>query len=72
MFFMNKETAKLEVEKIVNKFQSYSKEKLDGMPEEDIKFQFIEPLLEALGWKREDISKEYRVLKGRGRLSYKN
>ncbi|MFH1310781.1 MAG: N-6 DNA methylase [Nanoarchaeota archaeon] len=62
---MDKETAKLEVEKIVKKFQSYSKEKLDSMPEEDIKFQFIEPLLETLGWKREDISKEYRVLKGR-------
>ncbi len=62
---MDKETAKQEVEKIVKKFQSYPKEKLDNMPEEDIKFQFIEPLLEALGWKREDISKEYRVLKGR-------
>ncbi len=62
---MDKEIAKLEIEKIVKKFQSYPKEKLDCMPEEDIKFQFIEPLLEALGWKREDISKEYRVLKGR-------
>ncbi|NCN99274.1 hypothetical protein COU62_01255 [Candidatus Pacearchaeota archaeon CG10_big_fil_rev_8_21_14_0_10_35_219] len=62
---MDKEIAKSEVEKIVKKFQSYPKEKLDSMPEEDIKFQFIEPLLEALGWKREEISKEYRVLKGR-------
>jgi len=62
---MDKESAKLEVEKIVKKFQSYPKEKLDSMPEEQIKFRFIEPLFEALGWKREDISKEYRVLKGR-------
>lgn len=34
---MDKETAKLEVEKIVKKFQSYPKEKLDSMPEEDNK-----------------------------------
>ncbi len=62
---MDKEKAKQEIEKIIKKFQSYPKNELDNMPEEDIKFQFIEPLLEALGWRREDISKEYRVLKGR-------
>ncbi|MBI4116460.1 N-6 DNA methylase [Candidatus Pacearchaeota archaeon] len=60
-----KEEAKLEVEKIVRKFSLKSKSELDSMPEEDIKFQFIEPLFEALGWNREDISKEKRVLKGR-------
>jgi len=62
---MNKEIAKQEVDKIVKRFQSFSKYELDSMPEEDIKFQFIEPLFEALGWKREDISKETRILKGR-------
>ena len=36
---MDKESAKLEVEKIVKKFQSYSKEELDKMPEEQIKFR---------------------------------
>src|SRR3990167_11182444 len=62
---MEKENAKQEVEKIVKRFQAIPQGKLDSMPEEDIKFQFIEPLFEALGWKREEISKESRILKGR-------
>src|SRR3989338_9676045 len=62
---MEKENAKQEVEKIVKRFQAIPQGKLDSMPEEDIKFQFIEPLFEALGWKREEISKEARILKGR-------
>ena len=62
---MDKEIAKQEVEKIVNKFLATPKSELDGMPEEQIKFRFIEPLFEALGWKREDIEKEKRVLRGR-------
>ena len=62
---MDKETAKQEVEKIVKKFLSIPKKDLDGMKEEQIKFRFIEPLLMALGWEREDINKEERVLKGR-------
>jgi len=62
---MEKERAREEVRKLVEKFESYSKSKLDSMPEEDIKFQFIEPLFNFLGWKREEISKETRVLKGR-------
>ena len=62
---LTKEQAKQEVEKIVEKFRSYSKKELDDMPEEQIKFRFIEPLFEALGWEREDIEKEKRVLKGR-------
>jgi predicted type IV restriction endonuclease len=62
---VTKEEAKEEIEKLVEKFQSYPKEKLDSMPEEQIKFRFIEPLFEALGWEREDIEKEKRVLKGR-------
>jgi len=62
---MDKEIAKQQVFNLVEKFQYIPKEELDSMPEEDIKFQFIEPLLEILGWKREEISKEKRVLKGR-------
>lgn len=62
---MDKENAKQEVEKMVKCFQAIPQNKLDSMPEEDIKFQFIEPLFEALGWKREEISKETRILKGR-------
>ncbi|MFH0711888.1 MAG: N-6 DNA methylase [archaeon] len=61
----DKEKAKEEVGRLVEKFESYPKSQIDSMPEEDIKFQFIEPLFEALGWKREEISKETRILKGR-------
>ena len=61
----DKEKAREEVKKLVEKLESYSKDELDSMPEEDIKFQFIEPLFEALGWEREQISKEARILKGR-------
>ena len=62
---LSKEEAKKEVEKIVKKFLAIPKEELDDMPEEQIKFRFIEPLFEVLGWEREDIEKEKRVLKGR-------
>jgi len=62
---MNKEKAKIEVGKIVEKFLQYPEKELDDMPEEQIKFRFIEPLFEALGWERENIEKEKRVLKGR-------
>lgn len=55
---MNKEEAKKEIEKIVKKFLAIQKEELDDMPEEQIKFRFIEPLFEALGWEKEDI---YRI-----------
>ena len=45
---MNKETAKKEVGEIVSKFLAIPKEELDAMPEEQIKWRFIEPLFEAL------------------------
>jgi len=62
---MDKETAKQEAEKIVKKFQSYPKDELDSMSEDQIKTWFIEPLFEALGWERYDMFKEERILKGR-------
>jgi len=62
---ISKEEAKGKIKELIKEFSEYSKEKLDSMPEEDIKFQFIEPLLEYLGWERKDITKETRVLKGR-------
>ncbi|MBU4308379.1 MAG: N-6 DNA methylase, partial [Nanoarchaeota archaeon] len=62
---VDKEIAKEKVKKLVEKFESYSKGELDSMKEEQIKFRFIEPLLELLGWEREEIFKEERVLKGR-------
>ncbi len=62
---ITKEKAKEEVKKIVEKFLAIPKKELGNMPEEQIKFRFIEPLFEILGWEKEDIEKEKRVLKGR-------
>jgi type I restriction-modification system DNA methylase subunit len=73
---MNKETAKQQIKELVKEFFSYPEEERDKKPEEQIKFLFIEPLLEALGWKKQDIEKEPRILKGRAdyvfRLENKN
>lgn len=62
---ITKEKAREKIERLVEDFKAIPKSHLDSMPEEDIKFQFIEPLLEALGWERKEITKETRVLKGR-------
>ena len=62
---MDKEKAKERVRELVKEFSEYSKDELNSMSEEDIKFKFIEPLFKALGWERKDINKESRVLKGR-------
>jgi predicted type IV restriction endonuclease len=62
---MDKETAKQKISKLVEEFKTIGDDELDKKPEEQIKFEFIEPLLEALGWKKQDIEKEARVLKGR-------
>lgn len=61
---ITKEEAKEKIKKLVETFSENPKY-WDAKPEEDIKFQFIEPLFEALGWERKEISKEQRVLKGR-------
>src|SRR3989344_8309273 len=65
MGMMDKEEAKEKIKALVKDFSEIPKQHLDSMPEEDIKFQFIEPLFEALGWERKEISKETRILKGR-------
>ena len=62
---ITKEEAKEKVKELVEQFSSIPKSNLDSMPEEDIKFKFIEPLFEILGWERKDINKEPRVLQGR-------
>lgn len=62
---MDKELAKEKVRELVNKFESYSKDELDSMSEDQIKTWFIEPLFLALGWDTYDLFKEERVLKGR-------
>lgn len=61
----SKEEAKEEVKNLVEKFESYSKNEIDSMSEDQIKTWFIEPLFEALGWSRYNMFKEERVLKGR-------
>jgi len=62
---VTKEKAKEKVLALVEEFSSKSREELDKKPEEQIKWDFIEPLLRALGWEKSDILKEKRILKGR-------
>jgi len=73
---VDKETAKQQIKDLVKEFFNIPEEERDKKPEEQIKFLFIEPLLEALGWKKQEIEKEPRVLKGRAdyilRLENKN
>src|SRR3990167_9331731 len=64
---MERELAKNKLKELVEQFQSASKNRdyVNEKNEEWVKWNYIEPLLEILGWKREDIQKEERVLKGR-------
>src|SRR3989338_6460090 len=64
---MERELAKNKLKELVEQFQSASKNRdyVNEQNEEWVKWNYIEPLLEILGWKRGDIEKEYRVLKGR-------
>jgi len=61
----HKAIAKEKIRKLVEEFSKYSREEIDGKPEEQIKWHFIEPLLVALGWEKKDIDKESRVQRGR-------
>jgi len=69
---LTKEEAKEKVSKLVKEFSEIPKSSLDEMKEEQIKWLFIEPLLEALGWEKKEIEKEARVLKGRADYILKN
>ncbi len=64
---LDKEQSKAKLKELIDQFSSASKNKdyVNAQNEEWIKWNYIEPLLEILGWKRADIEKEYRVLKGR-------
>ena len=62
---VTKEEAKERVKDLVKEFSEIPKLQLDEMKEEQIKWLFIEPLIEALGWEKKSIEKEARVLKGR-------
>src|SRR3989344_4530188 len=69
---ITKEEAKEKLKQLIKDF-SEGERHWDSKPEEDIKYQFIEPLFEdVLGWNRKDISKEQRVLKGRADYILKN
>src|SRR3989344_4205521 len=52
---------------LVESFQKASKNKefINEENEEWIKWNYLEPLFDALGWNRSDIVKEQRILKGR-------
>jgi predicted type IV restriction endonuclease len=64
---LNKEEVKSKLKELVDRFASASKNKdyVNGQNEEWVKWNYIEPLLEMLGWKKQDIEKEARILKGR-------
>lgn len=59
--------SKNKIQELVNQFQSASKNRdfINEQNEEWVKWNYLEPLFEALGWKRSEIVKEQRVLKGR-------
>src|ERR1035437_5660000 len=70
---MDKETAKKEIQALVEKFDKEKKSKeLSTYSEQDRKNAFINPLFEALGWNisdRSEIASEQNI-KGAGRPDY--
>jgi len=55
------------IKELVNQFAGISKNKdfINEQNEEWVKWNYLEPLFDALGWNRSDIVKEQRILKGR-------
>src|SRR3990167_4201220 len=55
------------IKELVERFSQASKNKdfINEQIEEWVKWNYLEPLFEALGWNRSDIVKEQRILKGR-------
>ena len=64
---LDKEQARSKITELVSQFNSsnMNKDFINGQNEEWVKWNYIEPFLEALGWGRQDIVKEERILKGR-------
>lgn len=64
---MNKEHAKEKLKELFEQFLNATKNNdyINSQNEEWVKWNFIEPFLEALGWQRQDIVKEQRILKDR-------
>jgi predicted type IV restriction endonuclease/tRNA1(Val) A37 N6-methylase TrmN6 len=69
---LTKEEAKERVKELVKEFSEIPKSQLNEMKEDQIKWLFIEPLFEALGWEKKDIEKEATVLKGRADYLLRN
>ncbi len=61
------EQTKHKIKELVEQFSQACKNKnfINEQNEEWVKWNYLEPLFEALGWNRADIVKEQRVLKGR-------
>ena len=64
---MEKEEVRTKLKILIEQFSSANKNKsyINEQNEEWVKWHFIEPFLEILGWNRQDVVKEQRVLKGR-------
>jgi len=64
---LDKEQAKVKLKELVEQFASASKNKdyVNEQNEEWVKWNYIETLLDILGWKKDNIEKETRILKGR-------
>jgi predicted type IV restriction endonuclease len=64
---MKKEEAREKIKELVEQFALANKniDYVNSQNEEWIKWNYIEPLFDIFGWKRQDIVKEPRVLKGR-------
>jgi tRNA1(Val) A37 N6-methylase TrmN6 len=69
---MDKEKAKERISQFVKEFSEIPESELNDKKEEDIKWLFIEPLLDALGWQKKDIEKEASVLNGRADYLIRN
>lgn len=69
---LTKEEAKERVKCLVKEFSEIPKSQLDELKEDQVKWLFIEPLFEALGWGKKDIEKEASILKGRADYILRN
>ncbi len=66
-YMVTKEQARKKLKELIEQFSQASKNKdyIDSQNEEWVKWNYVEPLFELLGWERQDIEKETRILKGR-------
>ena len=60
---LDKEKAKIKLNELVEQFASanINKDYINAQPEEWVKWNYVEPLLEILGWNKSDVEKEKRI-----------